>query len=203
MVSVGIAPEWNWGYNPADRSGIPPKETRMDDPKSQTFGKVTRDMDPFKKILARIPGFSGYMERQNRRDADKLIRDMIFSRFRELERRVSGLQREFISRGEITYVDDLERAAINLRMFADRVRTAARGYSGLFDAVKINEEELARLYEFDAALLDLVDEVERAIGHVEASVGTDGLPAALRHLESLARRSNETFERREEVLTQS
>jgi hypothetical protein len=172
----------------------------MDDMKDQLFGKVTGDMDPFKKIFSKIPGFSGYVERQNRRDSDKLIREAIFDRFRQMEARVSGLQRDFISHGEIGYVDDLEAAAIKLRTFADRVRTAARGYSGLFDAVKINEDELARLYEYDAAMLDQADEVDRAIDNIEASIGTDGLPAAIRHLETVARQCNETFDRREMVV---
>ena len=117
-----------------------------------------------------------------------------------MEGRVSGLQRQFISQGEIAYVDDLEATAIKLRTFADRVRTATRGYSGLFDAVKINEAELAKLYEYDAAMLEQADEVERAIDNVEASLGTDGLPAALRHLEATARQSIETFDRREMVV---
>jgi hypothetical protein len=175
----------------------------MEGPKDDIFGKVSNDIDPFKKILSRIPGFSGYMERQKRRDSDKLIRDMIYKRFRLLEERVSRVQRDFIGQGAITYVDDLERTAINLRTFADRIRTAKRGYSGLFSAVNVNEEELARLYEYDASMLDLVDEVDRAIDHVEASVGSDGLPAALRNLETLARRCIEVFEMREEVILQS
>jgi hypothetical protein len=175
----------------------------MEGPKDDILGKVTQDMDPFKKILAHIPGFSGYMERQKRRDSDKLIRNMIFKRFRLLEERVSRVQRDFIGQGAIMYVDDLERAAINLRTFADRVRTAKRGYSGLFSAVNVNEEELGRLYEYDAAMLDLVEEVDRAIDNVEASVGSDGLPAALRNLETLARRCIEVFEMREEVILQS
>jgi hypothetical protein len=173
----------------------------MGDLKDQIFGKVTGDMDPFKKILSKIPGFSGYMERQARRDSDKLLRETIFQRFRELESRVSGLQREFIEHGEIGYVDNLENSAIQLRTFADRIRTATRGYSSLFEATKINEEELARLYEYDAALLDKVDDVNRAIDNVEASVGTDGLPAALRNLDKVARQCIEAFDRREEVVT--
>lgn len=172
----------------------------MSDLKDQIFGKVSGDMDPFKKILSKIPGFSGYIERQSRRDSDKLVRDMLFRRYRELEGRVSELQRDFIRQGDIANVDDLEAAAIKLRSFADRVRTATRGYSGLFDAVKINEEELAALYNYDVAMLDLVDEVDRAIDNVHASVGTDGLPAAIRHLETTARQSVETFERREEII---
>jgi cytochrome c556 len=171
----------------------------MDDLRDQIFGKVTGDLDIFKKLGSKIPGFSGYIERQARRDSDKLLRDMIFKRFRELEGRVSSLQKDFISHGEIIYVDDLEAVAIKLRTFADKVRTAPRGYSGLFDAVNKNEAELQTLYEFDAAMLELADEVDRAIDNVETSVGTDGLPASIRHLETSARLCVDTYNQRENV----
>jgi len=175
----------------------------MDDFKDQVYGKVSEDTDIFKKIASKIPGFGGYIERSKRRDSDKLVRETIFDRFRELEGRVSKLQRDFISQGEITYLDELEATAIKLRTFADRVRTATRGYAGLFDAVKINEEELVKLYEYDAAMLELTDSVGSAIDNVEASIGTDGLPAAIRNLEAKAQECIDTFERRELVLVGS
>jgi hypothetical protein len=172
----------------------------MTDEKEQIYGKVTEDMDPIKKILNKVPGFGGYIERQKRRDSDKMMREYLFDQFRELESRVSSLQRDFISQGEIQYVDDLEATAIKLRTFADRIKTAARGYSGLFDAVNVNEAELTQIYEYDAAMLDLVDEVSRAIDNVESSIGTDGLPAALRHLETEAERCIQAFNDRENVI---
>ena len=172
----------------------------MADEKEQIFGKVTEDMDPFKKILSKVPGFGGYIERQKRRDSDKLIREYLFDQFRELESRVSRLQRDFISQGELKYVDDLEATAIKLRTFADRIKTAARGYSGLFDAVNVNEEELTQIYEYDASMLVLVDDVSRAIDNVESSVGTDGLPAAIRHLETKAGECVQAFNDRENVI---
>lgn len=175
----------------------------MSDMADDLAGKVTEDMDIFKKIASKIPGFSGYIERQSRRDADKLLRETLFARFRELEGRVSALQREFIGQGEIQYVDDLEAAAIKLRTFADRIRTASRGYSGLFDAVKINEQELARIYQYDAAMLDLVEQLDRAIDHVAESVGSDGLDAAIRNLEGKTRDAIEVFNRRDEVVLSS
>jgi hypothetical protein len=166
----------------------------------QLFEKVQSDMDPFKKIASKIPGFSGYIERQSRRDADKLLRDQIADRFDEQWQRISALQRQFISEGEIAYVDDLEAAAIKLRQFIDRVRRAPRGYSSMFEAVKINEDELAQLYVYDAAMLELVDEVSRAIDNVEASIGSDGLPAALRNLSSVAQQCVEVYNRRSEAV---
>lgn len=172
----------------------------MGDTKDQIFGKVTEDVDVFKKILSKVPGFSGYIERQKRRDSDKLVREYVFERFRELEGRVSHVQRDFISQGSIQYVDDLEATAIKLRTFADRLRTAPRGYASLFDAIKINEAELTQLYEYDAAMLDLVDEVNHAVDNVESSVGSDGLPAAIRNLESKAQACIEAYDRREAVI---
>lgn len=175
----------------------------MSDITDNILGEISGDMDPFKKILSKIPGFSGYIERQNRRDSDKLLREMIASRFEEMWQRVSSLQREFINHGEIKYVDDLESAAIKMRTFADRIRRATRGYSGLFDAVKINEEELATLYQYDADMLEIVDEINRAIDNVEVSVGTDGLPAAIRNLVNKAREGIEIFNKRDEIVLAS
>lgn len=172
----------------------------MADEKEQIFGKVSEDIDPFKRILNKVPGFGGYIERQKRRDSDKLIREYIFDHFRELEGRVSQLQRDFIAEGEIKYVDNLEASAIKLRTFADRTKTATRGYAGLFDAVKINEEELTQLYEYDASMLALVDEVNHAIDNVQTSVGTDGLPAAIRNLETKTDECIQAFNGRESVI---
>ncbi len=100
----------------------------------------------------------------------------------------------------MTKIDDLEAAAIKLRTFADRIRRATRGYSGLFDAVKINEDDLARLYQYDAGMLALSDEVAKAVDNVEASIGGDGLPAAIRNLVTVTQQCITVFDQREEVL---
>jgi hypothetical protein len=168
------------------------------------FQKVTSMQDPFKKLASYIPGFGGYVERQNRRDADKLLRDTVARRFEEQWKRVSQLQSDLVSNGMIAYVDDMEKAAIKLRTFIDKLSTAPRGYSGLFDAVKINEEELKAIYQFDAAFFDLAEQVGRAVDNVEQTLSDEaGLPAAIRNLTSLARLAVETYEKRSEAVTGS
>jgi hypothetical protein len=165
------------------------------------FQKVTSQQDPFKRLGSLIPGFKGYIERQNRRDADKLLRDTVARRFDEQWKRISQLQVDMVSQGMISYVDDMERASLQLRTFIDKISTAPRGYSGLFDAVKINEKELEAIYQYDAAFFDLAEQVGRAIDHVEASLGDEeALPAAIRNLTSLARTAVETYNRRSEVV---
>jgi hypothetical protein len=78
---------------------------------------------------------------------------------------------------------------------------APRGYSSLFEAVKINEAELKNLYEFDATLLDKADEVESAIDNIQSSVGTDGLPASIRNLETISTDCISMYDQREQVVT--
>lgn len=170
----------------------------------QFFEKVKSQQDPFKKLASYIPGFGGYVERQNRRDADKLLRDTVARRFEEQWKRASQIQTDMVSNGLIAYVDDMEKAAIQLRTFIDKITTAPRGYSGMFDAVKINEKELESIYQFDYAFFDLGEQVGRALDNVEASLGDEAaLPAAIRNVTSLARMAVETYNRRAEAVTGS
>jgi hypothetical protein len=165
------------------------------------FQKVTSQQDPFKRLGSLIPGFKGYIERQNRREADKLLRDTVARRFDEQWKRASQLQVDLVSQGMIAYVDDMERATLQLRTFIDKISTAPRGYSGLFDSVKINEKELEAIYQYDAAFFDLADQVGRALDNVEATLGDEAaLPAAIRNLTSVARTAVETYNRRSEVV---
>ena len=57
---------------------------------SDLFDKVTGDQDVFKKLASKIPGFNGYIERQNRRAADKILREAVADRYEELWKRVSA-----------------------------------------------------------------------------------------------------------------
>ncbi|MCI0552701.1 MAG: hypothetical protein L0287_17255 [Anaerolineae bacterium] len=165
------------------------------------FQKVTSQQDPFKRLASFIPGFSGYIERQNRRDADKVLRDTVARRFEEQWQRASQLQSDLVSAGKIEFVDDMEKAAIKLRTFIDKISTAPRGYSGMFDAVKINEKELESIYQFDAAFFDLAEQVGRGLDNVEASLGDEAaLPTAIRNITSLARLAVETYNKRSEAV---
>jgi hypothetical protein len=105
-----------------------------------------------------------------------------------------------VSSGHLDVLDDIEIGAIKLRQFIDRVKTAAYGYAGLFDAVKIKEEELEKVYQYDLTLLEMADEVSSAIDNLEVSIGTDGFPASIRNLNQKAQHSLDAFNQRAELL---
>jgi len=162
--------------------------------------RVTDEHDFLKKILLKLPGFKGYVEREDRRSADKLLRETIADKFEALWGRISALQRDVISKGDLDKIDDLESASLKLRQFIDRLRTASYGYAGFFDAIKVNTEELDLMYQHDLKLLDLETEVSHAIDNVESSFSSDGLPAAMHHLVTLTQNCVDAFNQRQNVI---
>jgi hypothetical protein len=167
---------------------------------SDLFETVKGGQDIFKKLLSYIPGFSGYIERTNRRAADKLLREQVALKYSELAARTSRLQKDIADAGQIDLLDEMDSVGLKLRTFADRIKNASYGYSGFFDAVKINEKELEKIYTFDAGFFILADQVSNSLDNVEAAVAGDGLKAAIRAVNDLARQAGETYDRRYETI---
>jgi len=165
------------------------------------FSKITDSQNLLEKLASKIPGFGGYLKEEQRRTADKMLRETLAQRYEEQWGRISEIQRQMISEGMIDSIDNMEAAAVKLRTFIDGMRPASYGYGGLFGAVKINEAELAKLYNYDNQLLEGVGKVTSAVDNVAASVGSDGLPAAIRNLTSVCAECVTAFDRRKDVLT--
>ncbi len=163
--------------------------------------KVTEEKDLLGKLQNSVAGFVGYYDRERRRDADKLLRDTVADRYEEQWDRVSAIQVQMIAGKMLEFVDDVEAAAIKLRTFVDRVRGAPRGYSGFFDAVRINQDELDSLYQYDLELLDYADRVAEAVDGLDAIMGSrDDLPSAIENLVKAATAALRAYDRRTEVV---
>ena len=92
-------------------------------------GQIESERGKLKELLLKVPGFKGYIEMEDRRTADKLLREMVADRYQELLDKLTGIQNEFTDRGDLTYLDDLETIVVKLRTFIDRIRHAAYGSS--------------------------------------------------------------------------
>ena len=170
---------------------------------SDLFETVKGGQDIFQKLLSYIPGFKGYVERTHRRRADKLLRDQVALKYTELAGRASSLQKDLVDAGQLDFLDEIDSVSLKLRTFADRIKNASYGYSGFFDTVKINEKELAQIYTFDTAFFELAGQISNGLDNIEAAIGSDGLKAAIRAVNRLAKDANEAFDKRYEVITGS
>jgi hypothetical protein len=166
--------------------------------------KVTEALGGLEQLVAKVPGYKGYKEKEMRREADKLLREHLARQFEEQRRRIPDLQKQLINSGQIGFLDDLESGGMKLQFLIDRLKTASYGYAGFFDAVKVKEKQLDALYEFDNALMDDVPRVADGINKVsEAIVAKEGMAEAIANLVSTIQSMNDTFSKRQDVILQA
>jgi hypothetical protein len=153
-------------------------------------------------LVSKIPGYHGYKEKENRRAADKLLRDQLTKQLDEQRRRLAELQRNLLDSGGLLMVDDLDRAVTKVQKLADKIRTAAYGYAGIFDAVKVKEEQLDALYTFDEGMLEHVTSVQTAIDALATAIDSNGdVKTAIRAVVSAAEQAETTWRQREGAIT--
>ncbi|HST05411.1 MAG TPA: hypothetical protein VLQ48_11830 [Chloroflexia bacterium] len=158
------------------------------------------------KIAGIVPGFHGYMDRERRRDADKLLRVYLAHQYSDGRARLTRVQQTMVRGKNLDYIAEVDRVAGVLQRFIDRLTTATYGYTGLFDPVKIEGQDLDMLYAFDMALTAGVDQVSSAVGALEsaaAASNTDAnaLPGALDKLSSLVDDLNNRLNQRQDFIS--
>ena len=169
---------------------------------SDMYKRIESMQGTLEDLVRKIPGFKGYLEKEDRREADILLREQIVRVFEGLETRLNQVEKELVDGGGLAYMEKAQSVNSKFRTFIDRVESAPRGYAGLFDAIKVREAELARLYAFDNALLDFEGRFEEAIEQFGAAIdGSEGIEAAISSLDALVFEANEAFKQRVEVLT--
>ena len=156
------------------------------------LGKARSQQNLLERIANRIPGFRGYREKELRRDADRLEREHLARQLEDCRKALDAWAAEATRSGGLESINDIETARKRLDKVTARIRFADRGYAGFFDAIKVDEEALQRVYAFDETLL----------GHVEAirqtrSWTSDAVRGMIERIDALDARLGE----REELLS--
>ena len=153
------------------------------------------------RLGEKIPGYGGYAARERRRDIDKLHREHLADRLRAAKQPISDAVRELTGGGRLMEIGPLDRAQKKLDQAENRVRFASYGYAGFFDVVKIEEAQLDRLYQFDLALVEKVEAIERHGRELSAKASTaEGLKQAAAELERAVDDLNRSFDERHRAI---
>lgn len=170
---------------------------------SDLFDKIQGESTGLGKLLEKVPGLSGYMERSRRREADQILRQTIAARLEEIRLQFSSVHQD-ISRDIIMAIDHAEplgRVDTRFNGLIGKIKDAPTGYAGFFDAVKVKEEDLARIYAFDENMLNHVDQVEASTAALKKAASDGGdIAGAIRDLDSALQAANESFASRDEVI---
>lgn len=154
-------------------------------------------------LLSRIPGLSGYMERGRRRDADQILRSTIVGRLEEIRLHLNGVNYDLSQDMGLAmqYAEAFGRADTRLMGLIGKINDAPQGYAGFFDAIKVKEDDLARLYAFDQEMLGYADQLHDDVTNLQEAVLSRGdIDTAVNALQNDLAQANETFGARTEVL---
>ena len=141
--------------------------------------KARAAQNALERLMNSVPGFKGYRERDLRRDADRLQREHISARLEDGKKELIQVAAALTRGGDLDVINDVETARKRIDKVANRIRYAERGYSGFFDAVKVDETILAKVYAFDMSLVEDVDGVRAA---ASAASGASDARAAVQDL---------------------
>jgi hypothetical protein len=124
--------------------------------------KARAGQNLLERLMNKIPGFKGYREKELRRDADSREREHLAGKLEEARKPLNDASAAASRSGGLDVMNDIETARKRLDKVVARIRYADRGYAGFFDAIKVDEAALGKVYEFDLDLLRGVDAVTGA-----------------------------------------
>lgn len=148
--------------------------------------QIEREQNILERIVEVIPGYRSYRQRERRREVDKSLRTYVANIIRSFMRKLRNLSQPLTEAGKLDLLDDIDNLYRRLESVADKTLLASYGYSGFFDAVKIKEQELSALYDFDLKLLEQVKTLDSLLSpEDEKSLASDSvlLSERLRQIE--------------------
>ncbi|HLN47504.1 MAG TPA: hypothetical protein VK216_04490, partial [Magnetospirillaceae bacterium] len=147
-----------------------------------------------------IPGFAGYKAVEDRRIADKQLRAVIGERLTGIQERLDAVVDAASRSGSLDGLALIDQSKRRLGRLIDRMRFADYGYSAVFDRVQLGEPELARLYQYDAGIMNELPSFDSAVAGVEAAAGDPAkLAQALQTFDALTAEFDRRFEARQHL----
>jgi uncharacterized protein CbrC (UPF0167 family) len=171
--------------------------------KKDVYGAAKKQMRLSERILAEIPGFRGYKEKELRRESDKLIRNHLYQKLAQARTNFKTVFQKMSDRRQLDVLTDMDRLVAKFDRVTERVNHASYGYSGFFDVVKIQEEALDRMTDFDNQLIDQVNSIASEVDAFRSEVSKQKFDKAKDRVQNLTdtlETFDETLDKREEVI---
>lgn len=169
---------------------------------SELYDQIVSQRGSLENLIARIPGFRGYVDKAARRTADRMLRDHLADQYSKRISRFTRIEGKLLDNGGLSSMSRTANVKTKLQTLRDRLKAAAPGYSGWGSAIKIDSDALERIYSFDEAMFRYLDQFDTALDTFEQSVNSgEGVPAALDAIDDVTTEASEAFSLREDVLT--
>jgi hypothetical protein len=171
--------------------------------KKDVYSEVKGQMRLSERIVAFIPGFRGYKEKEIRRESDRLVRNHLNLKLTATKESLKDIFQKLTDRRYFDVMTDMDRLVARMDRVTEKVNHASYGYSGFFDAVKVKEENLDRMIDFDNQLIDDVEAFSAEVSAFKTELAggeTKNVKARIQALTDKLDVFESAFDRRGEVI---
>lgn len=124
---------------------------------------MERKINLFDKIGNLIPGYKGYVIRDEKRNTDKKFRDELVSRLNQSEEYLIRYQRELVSSNDVTNLTLWEQSRKALNTISTKIKYTTYGESSFFSEKQLKEDELDAIYNIDLELTERASLIVKTI----------------------------------------
>jgi len=171
--------------------------------KKGMYEKAKGEMRLTERILAELPGFKGYKEKELRRESDKLIRNHIYQRLTEARKDLKEVFQKLSDSKMHEVLTNMDRFIMRFDRVAQKINHASYGYAGFFNIVKVEESKLDKMIEFDTGMLDQAEKIVTKADAFKKEVVKQKFEKTRDHLsglEDMLETMEEAFDQRDEVI---
>lgn len=124
---------------------------------------MDRKVNIFDKIGSLIPGYTGYSERDSRRNCDKQLRFRLSKKLEICENILIERMELAITKSDKEFMRKIEKCRKKLNTISSKLNYAPYGASGFFSDEKIENDTLEEVYTFDLRLLNITSDFEKCV----------------------------------------
>jgi hypothetical protein len=167
------------------------------------YAQAKSQMRLSERIAAALPGFRGYKEKELRRESDKLIRNNLTLKLSKGKDNVRSIAQKIADKRYLDVLPDIDRLTAKMDRITEKVNHASYGYAGFYDIVKIKEDNLDKMINFDNQLLDEVSALTTSIEELKAQLLSNNFSNLKDKIQAIVDKFElleDTFDKREEVI---
>jgi hypothetical protein len=130
--------------------------------------RVDDDRGIIKRLQLLVPGYRSYREGEDIRAADELLRTQVADKVKNARATVENTRQALVQANQFAALNDLAPLIADLWRLEGEIRNAEQGYTGISPMVRINPQNLDRLYEYDFGFAQAGDQLARTIAGLPA-----------------------------------
>lgn len=142
----------------------------------------------YEKLLMIFPGYRGYKEKELIRETDKIVREQLYVRLKNIIDMLRDIQVYLTSRNRTADALEVERLVYRIDTIASKTKHAPHAYKPLFHVVKVDEKDLLKLLEHDLSLGEIIDRLIKATEILrEKTIHGEDINASIREIQEITR----------------